>query len=77
MKMQPLKPNFINMRSAIDQAMLSPVDGPPKPALPLLVSGLALDLENSCARIAGPGSCMQTLWFSFFSMVQAIIWTLI
>ena len=62
----PLRCNAEALHSAPDQALRMQANAAPKPQLLSKTASAASYLRNKAAAASAPGSCLQTLWFSFF-----------
>ncbi|MDE2431180.1 MAG: DUF2235 domain-containing protein, partial [Burkholderiales bacterium] len=54
------------LRCGADQGAWIPAQAAPKSSLPGKASNLAGTLANRAKEAHPPGTCVQTLWFSFF-----------
>ena len=62
----PLQPNAQALRFAVDQALHIPAEAAPKPVSSGKIGNLATCLASHAESVSPPGTCVQTLWFSFF-----------
>jgi uncharacterized protein (DUF2235 family) len=58
--------NAESLRCAVDQALHIGADGAPKPAAVSKTGSYAAASRNDSQTNGRPGTCVQTLWFSFF-----------
>ncbi len=65
-KSPALRPDAAALRDASDQAMHIAANAAPKAPLPSKVGNLADGIKTATKIQPPPGSCVQTLWFSFF-----------
>lgn len=62
----PLQQNAESLHYAVDQGLHIPADAAPKPVPVSKIGNLSTSLESQAACTSSSGSCVQTLWFSFF-----------
>jgi hypothetical protein len=62
----PLQQDAESLHYAVDQGLHIPAEAAPKPVPVSKIGNLSDSLKGLAACTSAPGSCVQTLWFSFF-----------